>query len=219
MILIISFMKQMPYWMYTLVLSFLLMTVIGVDAYSQDRDVGGQCEGCEAVFEYGAKKLTWVDTLPDFREPGPKLEISGTIFQRDGKTPAKDVILYIYHTDQKGEYSRKGNESGWGLRHGYIRGWIKTGADGKYKFYTLKPAAYPGGGNPSHIHATIKEPGLKEYWIGEYLFEDDPILTAKDRQSDKRNRCGPGIVTTHRAKTGMLTARRDLVLGLNVPGY
>lgn len=201
------------------ILSLCMMVMIIMDARSQDREVGGECEGCEAIHEYGSMKLTWIDTLPDFHEPGPKLEIAGTIFQRDGKTPAKDVILYIYHTDQKGEYSRKGNESGWGLRHGYIRGWIKTGADGKYRFYTLKPAPYPGGGNPSHIHATIKEPGLKAYWIGEYLFDDDPILTTKDRQSDKRNRCGNGILITRTAKNGMLTAQRDLILGLNVPGY
>lgn len=205
--------------MNTFMLSLSIMFMIIVDARSQDREVGGECEGCEAIYEYGSMKLTWIDTLPDFHEPGPKLEITGTIFQRDGKTPAKDVILYIYHTDQKGEYSRKGNESGWGLRHGYIRGWIKTGADGKYRFYTLKPASYPGGGNPSHIHATIKEPGRKAYWIGEYLFDDDPILTTKDRQSDKRSRCGNGILVTRPAKNGMLTAQRDLVLGLNVPEY
>src|SRR5687767_3395640 len=55
-----------------------------------EKNVGGGCEGCEAVHEYGSKKLTWVDTLPDFHEPGPKLEVSGTIFHKDGKTPAKD---------------------------------------------------------------------------------------------------------------------------------
>ncbi|HWA32629.1 MAG TPA: hypothetical protein VG737_00795, partial [Cyclobacteriaceae bacterium] len=159
-----------------------------------------------------------VDTLPDFHQPGPKLKVTGTIFRKDGKTPAKDVILYIYHTDQKGEYPTKGTETGWGKRHGYIRGWIKTNADGKYTFYTLRPAAYPGRQNPEHIHPVIKEPGVKEYWIDEYFFEDDPILSAHDRNTQP-GRGGKGIIKTGKEKNGMQVAYRDIVLGLNVPGY
>jgi protocatechuate 3,4-dioxygenase, beta subunit len=184
----------------------------------KDRLVGDGCEGCEAALEYGKKKLTSVDTLPDFHEAGPKMEVSGTIFKSDGKTPAKDVILYIYHTDQKGEYPTRGDETGWGKRHGYIRGWIKTGADGKYKFYTLRPAAYPGRQNPEHIHPTIKEPGIQPYWIDEYLFDDDPILTQRERESQP-GRGGKGIIKTTRNGNGMQVAKRDIILGLNVPGY
>ena len=64
--------------------------------------VGGSCEGCEAILESPTpfKKLTWIDTLPDFNEPGPKMVISGVIYKADGKTPAPDVVLYVYHTDQ-----------------------------------------------------------------------------------------------------------------------
>jgi protocatechuate 3,4-dioxygenase, beta subunit len=185
---------------------------------AQDRQVGGGCEGCEGVFEYGKKKLTSVDTLPDFHEKGPKMLVTGTIFKKDGKTPAKDVILYIYHTDQTGEYPTRGNEAGWAKRHGYIRGWIKTGADGKYAFYTLRPGAYPGRQNPEHIHPTIKEPGYSAYWIDEYLFEDDPILSAHEKNS-QRSRGGKGIIKVTKDKNGMQIAKRDIILGLNVPGY
>lgn len=185
---------------------------------TKEKIVGGGCEGCEAVYEYGNKKLTWYDTLPDFHEQGPKLLVTGTIFHKDKKTPAKGVILYIYHTDQTGEYSKKGNETGWGKRHGYIRGWIKTGADGRYKFYTLRPAAYPGRQNPEHIHPVIKEPGIKEYWIDEYLFDDDPILTQKERNNQQK-RGGNGIVRTTHDKNGMQIAERNIILGLNIPDY
>jgi protocatechuate 3,4-dioxygenase beta subunit len=184
----------------------------------KSRIVGGECEGCEAALEYGNKKLTSVDTLPDFHEAGPKLEVTGTIYKSDGKTPAKDVILYIYHTDQKGEYPTRGDETGWGKRHGYIRGWIKTGTDGKYKFYTLRPAAYPGRQNPEHIHPTIKEPGIEPYWIDEYLFDDDPILTQRERNR-QQGRGGKGIIKTTRNSNGIELAKRDIILGLNVPGY
>jgi len=181
--------------------------------------VGGSCEGCEAIHESPIpfEQLNNVDTLPDFNDNnGPKLEISGIIYQRDGKTPAADVVLYVYHTDQTGVYPTKGNEKGWGKRHGYIRGWIKTNKDGAYKFYTLLPASYPNSSNPKHIHPTIKEPDKNEYWIDEYLFEGDPYL--QNEKSDRAPRGGKGIIKTE-MKDGMLRATRNIILGLNVPDY
>lgn len=198
--------------------TLLFILTLPILSCAQDKQVGGSCEGCEALLEYGTKHLNAVDTLPDFNDKGPKLLVTGTIFNKDGKTPAKDVILYIYHTDQTGEYPTRGNESGWAKRHGYIRGWIKTGADGKYSFYTLRPAAYPGRQNPEHIHPTIKPPGYSPYWIDEYLFDDDPILTSRERNS-QRGRGGKGIVKTTKNSSGMQVAKRDIILGLNVPGY
>lgn len=186
-------------------------------ANQPDKKVGGSCEGCEAIYEYGNKKLSSVDTLPDFFDKGQKLKIMGTIYQKDGKTPAKDVILYIYHTDQTGVYPTKGTEKGWAKRHGYIRGWIKTGTDGKYTFYTLRPASYPNSNNPQHIHPTIKEPGKSEYYIDEFLFDDDPFVTASMRQR-KQPRGAAGILKT--TKSGdMQIAKHDIILGLNIPNY
>lgn len=182
------------------------------------RNVGGSCEGCEALLEYGSKSLTPIDTLPDYFETGPKLIVQGTIYKKDGKTPAAGVILYVYHTDQKGLYPAKGSEKGWDKRHGYLRGWIKTDATGKYTFYTLKPAAYPNNKIPAHIHATLKEPDTNAYWIDDYLFEDDPYLT-KEERSRQEKRGGNGIISLSKGKNGVLVAQRDIILGLNIPGY
>jgi protocatechuate 3,4-dioxygenase beta subunit len=202
-------------------ISSLLLVALAACANAQnknDRIVGRGCEGCEAIFEYGNRTLNAVDTLPDFNQSGPKMKVTGTIFQHDGKTPAPDVILYIYHTDQSGIYPTRGDETGWAKRHGYIRGWIKTGTDGRYTFYTLRPGAYPGRQNPEHIHPTIKEPGVKEYWIDEYLFDDDPILTTKER-ARQEGRGGKGIIKPTKDRNGMQIIKRDIILGLNVPNY
>ncbi len=179
--------------------------------------VGGGCEGCEAIYEYGDLKLTAIDTLPTFGDREPKLKITGTVFQKDGKTPAENVILYIYHTNREGFYEKKGDEKGWARRHGFIRGWIITGKDGKYTFYTFRPAAYPDGSEPEHIHLTVKEPGTNEYYLDDYVFEDDPLLT-RERRERLRNRGGSGIVTP-KTVNGMLTIDRDIVLGKNIPDY
>jgi len=194
------------------------MTAGLFSACSQTK-VGGACEGCEAIHESPVpfSKLSWIDTLPDFNEPGPKMVISGVVYQRDGKTPAPGVVLYVYHTDQQGQYSKKGGETGWGQRHGYIRGWVRTNARGEYKFYTLRPASYPKGRNPQHIHPVVKEPGKNEYWIDEFVFDDDPFLDAKAR-SQNQQRGGNGVIRL-KQENGLLVGKRDIILGLNVPGY
>lgn len=190
-----------------------------LSANKNEIKVGGSCEGCEAIYESSVpfKDLKSVVILPDFNEPGPKMEISGTIYYADRKTPAPDVVLYIYHTDQTGNYTKKGNETGWGKRHGYIRGWVKANAKGEYKFYTLRPAPYPGGKIQAHIHPVIKEPGVNEYWIDEFVFDDDTMVNA-EYKNKMELRGGLGVMKLQN-ENGILTGHRDIILGLNIPDY
>ena len=186
---------------------------------AKGQKVGGNCEGCEAIYESSVpfEKLSWVDTLPDFQEQGPKLVVSGVVYKPDGKTPAPGVVVYIYHTDQTGNYSKKGGEKGWGLRHGYIRGWVKTNERGEYQFYTLRPASYPNSKIPAHIHPVIKEPGVNEYYIDEYLFDDDPLLSPDERQRQE-GRGGNAILKLEK-KDGIYYGKRNIYLGKNIPDY
>lgn len=180
--------------------------------------VGGPCEGCEAVLEYGDRILNAVDTLPDFDEPGPKVKISGTIYESDGTTPAEGVILYVYHTDQEGRYATRGDETGWGKRHGYIRGWMKTGKNGRYTFYTLKPGVYPNRSAPAHIHPTILEPNGKYYWLGSYHFAGDPLLTEAEMDPEAPRGGSSGLLELEK-EGELLVGTRDFVLGRNIPDY
>lgn len=177
----------------------------------------GPCEGCEAVFEWGDKTLKPVDTLPDFNDPGMRIKVTGTIYHEDG-TPAKDVVLYIYHTNQQGIYATRGGEKGWARRHGYIRGWAKTGADGKYTFYTLKPGTYPSRAAAAHIHPIVLEPDGRYYWIDEYLFRDDSLLTAKQISPEAPRGGNNGILNLVK-EGGLWVGTRDIILGKNIPGY
>ncbi|MCX2742743.1 intradiol ring-cleavage dioxygenase [Mangrovivirga sp. M17] len=184
------------------------------------RTLIGNCEGCEAVFEFNDRKLNATDTLPDFEDDGTKIKISGTIYEPDGVTPANDVVMYLYHTNQDGIYEPTPDSEGWEKRHGYIRGWVKTNEEGYYEFYTLKPGHYPDRKTPAHIHPIILEPNGKYYWVGSYFFSDDPYLTDEIKNNDKP-RCGSdGILQLTDANgDGIMEGKRDLVLGKNISGY
>ncbi|MBD3291266.1 intradiol ring-cleavage dioxygenase [candidate division KSB1 bacterium] len=200
-------------------ISFALVCLSCQAQTDQSRElVGGPCEGCEAVFEYGDERLAPVDTLIDFHEPGPKLKVTGTVYENDGQTPAEDVVLYIYHTNQEGIYPTRGDEKGWARRHGYIRGWVKTDSTGEYAFYTLKPGTYPSRSAPAHIHITVLEPDGKYYWLHSYLFANDPLLSKSDRETNSGRGGGKRILDLNE-KNGILVGTRDIILGKNIPGY
>jgi protocatechuate 3,4-dioxygenase beta subunit len=186
----------------------------------KDRKVGGNCECCEGIYEQAPdfKSLDETDTLPGFNMSQHKMLVYGTIYKSDGITPVAGVVLYIYHTDQNGYYTSAPGQTGCAKRHGMHRGWIKTNSTGEYRFYTEKPAAYPNNEIPAHIHPIIKEPGLTDYYIDEYLFDDDPFLTTEER-SHAENRGGNGIVKLSKDPTGILLCKRDIILGKNIPGY
>jgi protocatechuate 3,4-dioxygenase beta subunit len=178
--------------------------------------IGGGCDGCELLFAGMPAQLSWETTIPPAGEPGEPLEISGVIFQADGKTPAPNVILYVYHTDASGVY-KPGEQQTAARRHGRLRGWLKTNERGQYKFRTIRPGAYPGRRDPAHIHPTIKEPDKNEYYIDEYRFDDDPLLTKEERAREEK-RGGSGIIKLTR-RNGVWLGRRDIILGLHIPNY
>lgn len=184
---------------------------------SSKNQIGGPCEGCEALHEYGNRLLTSSVTLPGFDKKGQHIKIEGTVFKKDGKTPAPGVILYFYQTDQQGKYTADADAKGWEKRHGSIRAWLKTDQNGRYTFYSLKPKAYPNRTEPAHIHLTVKEPGKKEYYLDSYYFKDDPLLSPKIR-SMMRNRGGNGIIDLKK-EGRLMVGKRDLILGLNIPYY
>ena len=182
-----------------------------------ERKVGSYCEDCEMMFEGMPKNLSWKFTIAGSDEPGERLIIYGTVYKIDGKTPAPDVILYVYHTDNNGNYTPAPKQAE-AKRHGHLRGWMKTNDQGRYEFTTIRPASYPGRKDPQHIHPIIKEPNTSLYWIDEYLFDDDPLLT-EDQRKRQEKRGGSGIIKLTKNDKGIWVGERNIILGKNIPGY
>lgn len=200
-------------------ITFFLVGVSGCScAQTNKHQLIGTCEGCEAVFEYGEKPLSPVDTLPGFEAASAKIKVTGVIYQPDGLTPAEGVILYVYQTNAEGVYPTRGGEKDWSKRHGYIRGWIKTGKDGRYTFYTLKPGTYPSRSDAAHIHPTLLEPNGRYYWVDDYLFEGDPLLTPVQLSPEAPVGGSSGVLRLRR-EGDLLVGERDFILGRNVLGY
>lgn len=179
---------------------------------------GGACTECNLMFLGMPLKLTSIDTTDGWNEGGQKLTIEGTIYQPDQKTPAPDVIVYYYHTDPGGKYTPVEGMLPSARQHGHLRGWIKTGPDGRYAIYTSRPGQYPGENIEAHIHVYVKEPYIDvPYKIREWIFNDDPLVT-RELRSKISNEGGDPILEISK-ENGVQKTKHDIILGLHIPGY
>ena len=204
----------------SILVSLIALQAAGVgcaqDGQRPRKIAGGGCDGCELMFEGMPKRMDWRTSIAGENEPGKPLVVRGVIYRSDGKTPAPGVVLYVYQTDAIGHYPPAPARHG--RRHGRLRGWMKTDADGRYEFRTIRPAPYPGQAIPAHIHPVVKEPDKNEYYIDEFLFDDDPLLTKAER-AEQEGRGGSGVINVTADDKGVLIGSRDIILGRNIPDY
>jgi protocatechuate 3,4-dioxygenase beta subunit len=133
--------------------------------------IGGPCEGCEWVFDGMPATLDWAGRIAPPNEPGTPMRIDGVVRDRGGK-PAAGIIVYAYQTDAGGLYPAGSN------RHGRLKGWVRTDANGRYRFDTVRPGGYPSTTIPQHVHMHVIEPGRGTYYIDDIVFTDDPAAAA-----------------------------------------
>ena len=148
----------------------------------------------------------WDITITDQSEPGEPLVVSGTVFDADGK-PLAGSRVYLYHTDIEGYYSKNGVDE----TNRRLHGTLFTDKDGRYRFRTIKPGAYPNGGPPAHIHFEISAPGRGAQRF-DLWFQGDPRLTesmiARYRGMGRLGRIQP----LERGEDGVLYCIRDFRL-------
>lgn len=169
------------------------------------------CEGCEAVAEHPSRDLPALARVPHEGLAGQPLQLRGRVFLPDGVTPAAGIVLYIHHTNSAGLYADGAPDTVWSRRHGRLRGWIRTGIDGRYGFDTIKPAPYPSETMPAHIHMFLGEPGRPPYYVDDVVFDGEFGVDA-GYLARQELRGGSGVVRLLTGPDGAMVAVRDVVL-------
>jgi protocatechuate 3,4-dioxygenase beta subunit len=161
----------------TMTLVTLLVTAAAATA--QDVDF---IRALERAQEGRPATLSSIARIAPENEPGPPLVIHGHAFAADRTTPLANAIVFAYHTDREGVYNAPGTPA-----HSWrLRGWARTGADGRFEFRTIRPGAYPGRRVAEHVHFTIFTPSGERYHAGELNFADDTLVPDSERTASGR---------------------------------
>jgi protocatechuate 3,4-dioxygenase beta subunit len=124
--------------------------------------------------------------VPD-GEAGEPLLVDGRVLSSAGGAPVAGAALTLYQTDHTGCYSKGcSDERNPGARSARLRGTLRTDAQGRYQFRTIKPGQYPGSGPPAHIHYELTI-GQQPMVPLELIFEGDSRLTPDIRARAARH--------------------------------
>ena len=180
--------------------------------------IGGGCDDCELMCVGMPKVISSEHISNGWDEGKQKLILTGKVFQLDGRTPASDVVIYYWHTDDSGLYSSNDQTPKQAKEHGKLRGWVKSDKSGNYKIKTSRPDAYPNDNIPQHIHLSIKEPDIINEYYADLYFDDDPLYLKHKKKYGKLDRAGTEILRIV-LDGNIQIAEHNIVLGLNIPDY
>ena len=111
-------------------------------------------------------------------EPGPQLSVSGVVVDPDGK-PVARASLYAFQTDAEGYYGVKPVSDNQNPR---LKILLRTDAQGRWAFETIRPGSYPNSRAPGHIHFEVSAQGFATK-VFEIVFEGDPNVTTQMRNN------------------------------------
>lgn len=146
-------------------------------------------------------------TIADSAEPGTRLVVSGRVMGADNK-PVPGASIYVYHTDNKGEYVPGSNA---GMDQPRLHGYLRSDAQGRYAFTTIRPASYPGSRIPAHVHFEIVPSGHPSR-IYEIMFEGDPFITSQIRVQALVPFSAVVIVEPSTSRNGAIQVSHDILL-------
>lgn len=128
---------------------------------------------------------------------GDPLYAEGRVTTTDGK-PLANAIVDVWHSDDDGYYDVQHIDDIGGLSG---RARFRTDADGRYRFWSIKPAAYPipydgpvgemlvgqkrHPWRPAHVHFMIEAPGHEKlathvFVDGDQYLDSDAVFGVKD---------------------------------------
>jgi len=154
---------------------------------------------------------------------GERIVVSGRVTDTDGR-PLPDTLVEVWQANSAGRYRHRWDRWDAPLDpnfHGAGR--CLTDADGRYRFVTIKPGAYPWGNHhnawrPAHVHFSLFGRAFTQrlvtqmYFPGDPLFGLDPIFdSVRDERARQQLVSRFDIETTH--PNWALSYVFDIVLG------
>ncbi len=112
---------------------------------------------------------------------GQAITVSGRVVDEDGK-PVRDSLIEVWQCNAAGRYAHAKDDHDAPLDPNFLGyGKFLTDADGRYKFKTIKPGAYPWGNHhnawrPAHIHFSLFGNVYAQRLITQMYFPDDPLF-------------------------------------------
>ena len=142
---------------------------------------------------YGEAALEEFDndlTKQSHGEPlGERIVVHGRVLDEDGR-PIPGALVEVWQANAAGRYRHQVDDHPAPLDPNFAGGGrCLTDADGRYRFTTIKPGAYPWGNHPNawrpaHIHFSLfgrlfeQRLVTQMYFPGDPLFPYDPIFNA-----------------------------------------
>lgn len=134
-------------------------------------------EGIIGEFDHDLTKNARVNGEP----LGERILVCGKVMDEMGR-PIPHTLVEIWQANAAGRYVHKLDKHDAPLDPNFLgAGRVLTDKNGFYKFYTVKPAAYPWGNHPnawrpSHIHFSLFGMHLENRLVTQMYFPGDPLL-------------------------------------------
>ena len=112
---------------------------------------------------------------------GERIVISGRLLD-EGAKPVRGALIEVWQANAAGRYKHKMDQHRAPLDPNFSGfGRTLTDAEGRYKFISIKPGAYPWGNHanawrPAHVHFSIFGAGLLSRLVTQMYFPGDPLL-------------------------------------------
>ena len=129
---------------------------------------------------------------------GERIIVHGRVLDGDGR-PVRNSLVEIWQANAAGRYTHQGDRHPAPLDPNFGgAGRCMTDDEGRYRFVTIKPGAYPWGNHhnawrPAHIHFSLFGPAFatrlitQMYFPGDPLFGQDPIFNSvRDPEARQR---------------------------------
>ena len=121
-------------------------------------------------------------TVQHAGEPiGERMIVTGRVLDSDGR-PVPDTLVEIWQANAAGRYVDPGDDHPAPLDPNFTgAGRCLTDAEGRYRFLTVKPGAYPwrnhpNAWRPAHIHFSLFGRAFTQRLVTQMYFPGDPLL-------------------------------------------